>query len=161
MAEPGGELRYSVSMFILFTTTMSKRNFGGLPQKYNIGFWFFSVRVCVFLFFFFFFFFFFFYGFTCSIWKFPGWGSNQSYSCLSMPQPQQNGTWATAAILNTTAQGNARSLTHCARLGTEPASSWILVKFVSAAPQQELHNVVFWFFSFFPVHCLSDDIYRG
>ena len=34
----------------------------------------------------------------------------------------------------TTAQGNARSLTHRAKPGIEPTSSWILVGFVSAAP---------------------------
>ena len=39
----------------------------------------------------------------------------------------------------TTAHGNALSLTHWARPGTEPASSWILVRFVSAEPRQELH----------------------
>ena len=32
-----------------------------------------------------FFAFFFFYGRTCSIWKFPGWGLNQSYSCRPAP----------------------------------------------------------------------------
>ena len=34
--------------------------------------------------------------------------------------------------------GNARSLTHCTRPEIEPTSSWILVRFVSTAPQQEL-----------------------
>ena len=34
-----------------------------------------------------------------------------------------------------TAHGNARSLTHWARPGIEPASSWILVRFVSAEPR--------------------------
>ena len=38
----------------------------------------------------------------------------------------------------TAAHGNARSLTHWAKPGTEPESSWILVGFISAAPQQEL-----------------------
>ena len=39
-----------------------------------------------------FFFFFFFFGFQsciCSIWKFPGQGSNLSYSCGPTPQPPQ------------------------------------------------------------------------
>ena len=33
---------------------------------------------------------------------------------------------------------NAGSLTHGARLGIEPATSWFLVRFVSTAPWQEL-----------------------
>ena len=40
---------------------------------------------------------------------------------------------------------NAGSLTHRARPGTEPASSWILVRFVSAESQQEL-PIFFFFF---------------
>ena len=37
-----------------------------------------------------------------------------------------------------TAHGNAGSLTHCARPGMAPASSWTLVGFVSAVPRWEL-----------------------
>ena len=44
-----------------------------------------------------------------------------------MPQPQQQGILA-ANTTYTTAHGNARSLTHWARPGIEPASSWILVR---------------------------------
>ena len=40
-----------------------------------------------------------------------------------------------------TAHGNARSLTHWEGPGIEPESSWILVGFVSAEPQGELHMV--------------------
>ena len=40
--------------------------------------------------------------------------------------------------LNTTAHGNAGSLTHWAEPGIEPTTSWLLVKFVSAAPWWEL-----------------------
>ena len=42
----------------------------------------------------------------------------------------------------TTAHGNAGSLTHGARPGIEPVSSWMLVRFVSTEPRQELHTVV-------------------
>ena len=42
-----------------------------------------------------------------------------------------------------TAWGNARSLTHWARPGIEPWSSWILVRFISAEPWQELLLVGF------------------
>ena len=34
----------------------------------------------------------------------------------------------------TTAHGNDGSLTHCARPGIEPVSSWVLVGFVTTAP---------------------------
>ena len=46
----------------------------------------------------------------------------------------------------TTARGNARSLTHWARPGIKPESSWILVRFVSALPQQEclFHSFYGW-----------------
>ena len=40
--------------------------------------------------------------------------------------------------LRTTAHGHAGSLTHGARPGIEPASSWILVRFISNMPQWEL-----------------------
>ena len=37
-----------------------------------------------------------------------------------------------------TAHGNAESLTHQAKPGIKPTTLWFLVKFISAAPQQEL-----------------------
>ena len=43
----------------------------------------------------------------------------------------------------TTTHNNARSLTHWARPGIEPSSSWKLVSFISTEPQQEL---LFFFF---------------
>ena len=39
-----------------------------------------------------------------------------------------------------TAHGNAGSLTHWARPGIEPATSWFLVRFVSAVPHQEMQQ---------------------
>ena len=47
-----------------------------------------------------------------------------------MPEPQQLGIWAVSATY-TTAHGNARSFTHWARPGIEPATSWFLVGFVN------------------------------
>ena len=41
---------------------------------------------------------------------------------------------------STIAHSNARSLTHWVRPGIEPVSSWMLVRFVSAEPQQELQD---------------------
>ena len=69
--------------------------------------------------------------------------SYQSYSCRPMPQPQQHQIRAVSAAY-TTAYGNARSLTHWARPGIEPASSWILVRFISAEPQRELLKWLLW-----------------
>ena len=43
----------------------------------------------------------------------------------------------------TIAHGNARSLTHLARPGIEPATSWFLVGFISPAPRQELQSWIF------------------
>jgi len=47
-----------------------------------------------------------------------------------MPEPQKRGIWAASATY-TTAHGNAGSLTHWARAGTKPATSWFLVGFVN------------------------------
>ena len=81
--------------------------------------------------------FFAFYGHTCSISKFPGQGSNQS--CCCWPMPQQRRIWA-ASMTFTIAHDNARSPTYWKRPGVKPASSWILVGFVSTAPQQKLQS---------------------
>ena len=45
------------------------------------------------------------------------------------------------SVTYTTAHGNAESLTHWTRPGIEPATSWFLVGFVSAASRWELHDV--------------------
>ena len=48
------------------------------------------------------------------------------------------------ASAGATAHGSARSLTHWARSGIKPTTSWFLVTFVSTAPQWELHPVGIW-----------------
>ena len=55
----------------------------------------------------------------------------------STPQPQPYQIWA-VSVTHTTSQGNAGSLNHRAKLGIEPASSWMLVRFVSTESQWEL-----------------------
>ena len=77
-------------------------------------------------------------GHTCGIWRFPSLVSNWSSSCRPMPQPQQRRIWA-MSVTYTTAHSNAGSFTHGARPGIEPASSWMLVRFVSS----ELRNSTF------------------
>ena len=57
-------------------------------------------------------------------------GVKLSYSCHPTPQPQQRGIRATS-VTYTTAHGNAGSLTHLARPGFKPVSSWILVGFIN------------------------------
>jgi len=47
-----------------------------------------------------------------------------------MPEPEQRRIWATSATY-TTAHGNAGSLTHWARAGTQPTTSWFLVGFIN------------------------------
>ena len=60
-----------------------------------------------------------------------------------MPHPQQLRVWATPATY-ITALGNTGSLTHWARPGIEPASSWMPVRFISTStePQWELLRTV-------------------
>ena len=48
----------------------------------------------------------------------------------------------------TTVHGNTGSPTHWARPGVKPASSWILVRFISAEPQQEIPPFIFYFIYF-------------
>ena len=95
-----------------------------------------DLQCCIrFRFFFFFFFFVFlsfchFLGHSCGIWRLPGQGSNQSCSHRPMPELQQHRIWAVSATY-TTAHGNAGSLTHWARPGIKPATSWFLVRFIN------------------------------
>ena len=74
---------------------------------------------------------------TCSLWKFPSLGLNRNYSGRPTLQPQPSQIWAASATY-TTAHSNTGSLTHWVRPWIEPASSWILVGFVTAEPQRKL-----------------------
>ena len=71
----------------------------------------------------------------------PRLGVELSYSCWPTPQPQQCRI-GTVSATYTIAHGNIESLTHCLRPGIEPATSWLLVRFISAAPQWELLKIV-------------------
>ena len=53
--------------------------------------------------------------------------------------PQARGPIGAAAAGLRHSHSNARSLTRLVRPGIEPITSWFLVGFVSAVPQQELH----------------------
>ena len=68
-------------------------------------------------------------------------GSNQSYSCQPISQPRQRGIWAASATY-AAAHGKNGFLTHGVRPETEPASSWILVGFITPVPQWELLALV-------------------
>ena len=95
------------------------------------------------------FFFFFFLRLYPQHMEIPRLGSNWSWSCRPTPQPQQCRIWV-APVTYTMAQGNAGSLTHWARPRIKPATSWLLVRFVSTEPWRELlgfyfyHNLDVW-----------------
>ena len=84
-----------------------------------------------------FFFFFFLFRVTPVTYGIPRLGVNQSCTCWPMPQPQKCRMGA-VSVNYTTANGNAGSLTYWARPGIKLKSSWILVGFLTAEPQQEL-----------------------
>ena len=65
-----------------------------------------------------------------------------------MPEPQQCRIQA-ASTTYTIAHSNTRSLIHWVRPGIEPATSWFLVRFVSAEPRWEL-----WFMNLFKADSL-------
>ena len=69
-----------------------------------------------------------------------GW--SWSCSCWLTPQPQKCWIRVTSATY-TAVPSNAGSLTHRARPGVKPASSWLLVQLVTAEPQWELPADVF------------------
>ena len=50
--------------------------------------------------------------------------------------------WASSSTY-TSAHGNTKSLTHWVRLGTEPESLWVLVRFVSTERKRELWYLLF------------------
>ena len=85
--------------------------------------------------------FFFFLGPHLQHMEVPRLGVNRSCSCRPTPQPQQHGIWAMSATY-TTAHSNTGSLTHWARPGIEPTTSWLLARFVSAVPQGELLHIL-------------------
>ena len=74
-------------------------------------------------------------GRTCSIWGFLDQGSNQSYSCRPLPQPQL-GIQA-ESVTYTTAHNNIRSLNR-ARPGIEPHILMDASQIVSTEPRREL-----------------------
>ena len=78
-----------------------------------------------------------------------------SCSCWPTPQPQKRQIQAQSA---TTAHSYAGSLIHWARLGIEPASSRMPVRFVSAEPWRELLEIDLNFISFL-TRALSDGYY--
>ena len=75
-----------------------------------------------------------------------------------MPQPQQHQIQA-ASVTCATAHGDARALTHWGRPGMEPATSWLLIGFVSAAPRWELPGDSF-SYSNFPCLCVLPRVER-
>ena len=58
-----------------------------------------------------------------------------------MPEPEQCQIWA-VSVTHTRAHGNTRSLTHWARPGIEPSTSWFLVGFISHWAMTEFQFLV-------------------
>ena len=94
-------------------------------------------------------------------WAPPGaYGSSQARGQIrattpAYPQTQLGSRIAViqaASATYTIVRSNTGSLTHWAKPGIKPASSWILVRFVSTAPQREL--IVWLFLSSFIEHLL-------
>ena len=75
----------------------------------------------------------------------PRLGVKSSYSCQPMPQPQQHQIQA-SSVTYTTAPGSTGSLTHWARAGIEPTTSWFPVGFVSDAQWWELLSLIYIYF---------------
>ena len=65
-------------------------------------------------------------------------GLHHSHSNVGS-KPHQRWIQATSSTY-TAAHSNARSLTHWARPGIKPLSSWIIVRFISAEPRRELRK---------------------
>ena len=78
----------------------------------------------------------------------PRLGENWSCSCWPTPQPRQCQIWVASATY-ATAHSTLVSLTHWARPGIEPASSWMPVRCTSTEPWWELHqNTLYWCYLF-------------
>ena len=77
----------------------------------------------------------FFFFWWCSIWRFPGQGSNWSCGCQPKLQPQQRQIQATS-VAYTTAHGNTdpEPTEQAAWPGIKSASSWMLIRFISTEP---------------------------
>ena len=81
------------------------------------------------------------------IWKFPGWG--QIGAAVADLRHSHRHMGSELHVTYTTAHSNARSSIHWVRPGIEPATSWILVGFISVAPQWE-----FSYCTFYHLYCM-------
>ena len=92
--------------------------------------------------------FYFYFVFLAISWATPA--AHGGSQARPMPEPQQRRIRASSATY-TTAHGNAGSLTHWVRAGTEPATSWFLVGFVNhwATMGTPIIAVLFYFILFY------------
>ena len=75
-------------------------------------------------------------GHTCGIWQFQGRG--QIGAAAASLHHSHSNTRSELRLLSVPQLSNTRSLTHWGEPGIKPMSSWILVCFATAEPQQEL-----------------------
>ena len=87
---------------------------------------------------------FFFFRAALSAYRSSQVGFNQSYSCQPVSHPQQCRIWASYATYTRT-HSNAGSLTHQARPGIEPTSSWILVRFITTWAMTGAPYIIFFY----------------
>ena len=73
----------------------------------------------------------------------PGLVVKSELQLVAYAYSYSNGRIGAESVTHTTGHGNTRSLTHRARPGIEPTTSWMLVRFVSAALQWKLWQPVF------------------
>ena len=78
----------------------------------------------------------------------PRLGVERNCSLWPTPEPQQYQIRRAMSATYTTVHSTTRSLTHWGRPGMEPASSWMLVIFISFEPWRELQEDLLSRFSF-------------
>ena len=66
-------------------------------------------------------------------------------TCEAYGSSQARGRIGATSVTHTTAHGNAWYLTHWVGPGIKPTSSWILVRFVTTEPRQQLLIITFLF----------------
>ena len=77
------------------------------------------------------------------------YASSQARGPLTAAAAGLHHSHSNAGSTYTKAHGNAGSLTHWAGPEIEPTSSWILVGFIIAEPQQEPQGIIFIFYFLF------------
>ena len=128
-----------LSVVLIFTSLIDK----AVVRLFKCVYWPFSLQfsemtLCLLHFCLFFFFSLFYFFIFCFFLGLHPWNMEVprlGVDCWPMPLPQPHQCQIRAVpVTYTTVHGNAGSLTHGARAGIKPATSWFLVGVISAAP---------------------------